>query len=125
YGDMVEDEEGVRGDDMRVGVEEEVLDPAEVAVGANSVAAVAERVVRRGSHMHVFKRRLMRVVEEVKGMVFEVGDEVKWNPMVDELEEAIVIAGLDHYGLGLRVGEIHLRSAGKDGWSSLAWFDWE
>jgi len=36
------------GDDVRVGAEEEILDPTQVTVCANSLAAIAERVRRTG-----------------------------------------------------------------------------
>lgn len=45
-GVLVEDEEGVGGDDVRVGVEEEVFDPTHIAVASNSLASVAEGVRR-------------------------------------------------------------------------------
>lgn len=100
---FLENGEGFGGDDFGVGVEEEVLHPTHIAVAADYLAAVAEGVGRAGSVLLG-----LRSPEETHSFIFEVGHELQWDAMVDELEEAELLGGSDYEGLGLRVGEVDL-----------------
>ena len=119
FWDLLENEEGLWGDDIRVGVEEEILDPTHIAVGADSLAAIAERV-RGASHIFVS----LGFHEELEGFVFQVGHELQWNAMVDDLEEAKLLACLDDERLGLGVREVDHRGGCEEG-CGLAWLDGE
>lgn len=97
-----ENEAGFFGEDVGISVEEEVFDPTDIAVGANSLAAVAERVGRAGS---VFFG--LWEIKEIESFGFETGHELHWDAMVDNLEESEVFAGFDNGGTGLRVRQVH------------------
>lgn len=86
---------------MRIGGEEEVLDPADVAIGADLLVPVAEGVGGAGLVLDGG-----REVEEADGFGLEVTDEVDGDAVVDDLEEAEVLAGSDELRLGVGLGEV-------------------
>lgn len=98
------------GDGIRVGAEEEVLDPTHVTVCADSLAAVAERVGRTGI---VFLGLALH--EEPERFILQTGYHLEGNAMVDHLEETNLLAGLDHDGFGIRAWEINLRNLREHG----------
>lgn len=104
----MEEGEGVGGDDVRVGVEKEVFDPADVAVPPDSLAAVAERV---GGSGHVLHR--LRLPEEPDGFVLQSRHQVQWHAVVDQLKKPQLLAGADDVGLGVRVRQIHHRDSAE------------
>ncbi|KAF7840472.1 hypothetical protein G2W53_002770 [Senna tora] len=118
-----ENGERLRGNNFWIGIEKKVLDPTHIAVGSNSLGSIAEGVRRS---RFIFLR--LRKFEELESLVFERGHEVQWDAMVDELEEAEFLGGLDYEGLGVRVREVDFWDFGREeggGGGGLAGFDEE
>lgn len=84
-----------------VGGEEQVLDPAGVAVAADVLVAVAEGVRGAGPELVGERER-----EELESFGFQIGDELEGNAVVGDLEEAYLLAGLDELRSGVGVGKV-------------------
>lgn len=83
------------------GVEEEILDPTEIAIEADLFAGVAKRL-RWASF--IFLR--LREIEKLGGFGFEFVDKVQGDTMVNHFEEAVIFTGFDKVGSG--VGVVHV-----------------
>lgn len=84
-----------------IGLQEEVLDTAHIATGANLLVPVPERVSR--PCLLLLGRRQG---EEAEGLRLEVRDELQRHSVVDHLEEPKLLAGLDDEVLRLRFREV-------------------
>lgn len=115
---MTEDEERFLGDDVGVGVEEEVFDPADIAVGADSLAAVAERVGRACLVLVG-----LREAEELESFGFEHRHELHWDAMVDNLKEPELFASPDYESTGPGVGQVDHWDSTEEARGRLACFD--
>lgn len=89
-----------------IGGEEQVLDPTDVAIGADLLVAIAEGVRGAGPVLDGGREG-----EEADGFGFEVADEVDGDAVVDDLEEAEVLAGSDKLRFGVGFGEVYERDA--------------
>ena len=88
---------GLVGNDVGVGVEEEIFNPTHITVWSNSLAAITKWV--RGASP-VFLR--LGGVEEPQGFRFQPVYELQWESSIDNLEES-KLTGFDHMLLGLGV----------------------
>ena len=115
FGIFLENGNSFGEDDIRAGIEEKIFNPTHITTRADCFAAIAKRV---GWATSVFLR--LRLAKEFEGLVFKIRHELHWNAMVDELEEAKVMAGLDDKVFGFWVGQINYWDFRKQG-GRFAW----
>ena len=84
-----------------VGGEEEVFEPPDVAIVADLLVPIAEGVGWAGLGLDGEGEG-----EESESFGFEVADEVGGDAVVDDFEEAEVLAGSDELSFGVRLGEV-------------------
>lgn len=114
----LENGRGFLGGNFGVCVEEEILDPSNVAVWADPFASVSKRVWWARTVLLV-----LGLSEELLGLRFQLRRELGRNAVVDDLEESELPAGLGHGGGGAGVGEVDDGDSGEEGWAGLAGFD--
>ena len=93
-----------RGEALRI--EQKVLNPTNIAAWSNSLVSVSRRI-RRPCFFLLRERKW----EEVDSFSFQLGDEVHRDTMVDDLEEAKLLAGLNEEGFGVRLWEVYERNS--------------
>lgn len=87
-----------------VSSQEQVFDPAHIAIRANLLVSVAKRV--RGS-CFLLMREGQR--EESTGLRFQVFDQVKGDAVIGDFEESEFFACLDELGFRVGSGEVYER----------------
>ena len=117
FGVFPENDKSFLGGDLRIGIEKDILNPSHITIWSNSLAAIAKRVQRTS---FVFLR--LGEIEKPESFIFQSGNEFHWNTMIDQLEEAKLLTGLNYQGLCFRVSQVyHWNSCENTG--RLACFD--